>query len=83
MKETHQGFLSRSIKHNFELFRLYVNSWGRSKKQKSQSCRSESSGTILCMAEENPVSEIAEVAHSKANSFQDFRFVVAALNKSI
>ena len=47
------------------------------------SCRSESSGTILCMAEENSIFEIAEVTHPEADSFQNFGLVVAALNKAI
>lgn len=53
------------------------------KNKKSQVCRSESSGTILCMAEENSIFEIAEVTHPEADSFQDFGLVVAALNKAI
>ena len=35
------------------------------------------------MAEENSVSEIAEVTHSEADALQDFGFVVAAFNKAI
>ena len=53
------------------------------KTKNRNSCRSESSGTILCMAEENSVFEIAEVTHPEADSLQDFSFVVAAFNKSI
>ena len=53
------------------------------KTKNRKSCRSESSGTILCMAEENSIFEIAEVTHPEADSFQDFGLVVAALNKAI
>ena len=35
------------------------------------------------MAEENSVSEIAEVTHPKADPFQDFGLVIAAFNKAI
>ena len=35
---------------------------------------------FLCMAEENSISEIAEITHSEADPFQDLGFVVAALN---
>ena len=45
------------------------------KTKNRNSCRSESSGTILCMAEENSVFEIAEVTHPKTDPFQDFRNV--------
>ncbi len=47
------------------------------------SCRSESSGTILCITEKDFVSKITEVTHAKANSFQSLRFVVTAFNKAI
>ena len=55
----------------------------RQKTKNRKPCRSESSGTILCMAEENSIFEIAEVTHPEADSLQDFSFVVAAFNKSI
>ena len=35
------------------------------------------------MAEENSVSEIAEITHSEADAFQSFGLVVAAFNKAI
>ena len=35
------------------------------------------------MAEEDSVSEIAEVTHPKADPFQDFGLVIAAFNKAI
>ena len=35
------------------------------------------------MAEENSVSEIAEITHSEADAFQSFALVVAAFNKAI
>ena len=38
---------------------------------------------FLSIAEEDSVSEIAEVTHSEADPFQDFGFVVAALNQAI
>ena len=52
------------------LFWLYVNSWGRDKKQIIGSrVEVKASARFLCAAEENPVSEIAEVTHSKADPF--------------
>ena len=48
-----------------------------------KSCRRDICGTILCMAEENSVFEIAEVTHSEADPFQDFGLVVAAFNKAV
>lgn len=38
---------------------------------------------FLCMAVEDPVSEIAEIAHPKADALQDFCPVVAALNEAV
>ena len=43
----------------------------------------KASARFLCTAEEDSVSEIAEVTHSKTDSFQDFGFVVAAFNKAV
>ena len=37
------------------------------KENDRKSCRSESSGTILCTAEENSIFEIAEVTHPEAD----------------
>ena len=63
---------------------LYVNSWGRDKKEIIASrVGVKAPARFSCMAEENSVSEIAEVTHSEADPFQDFGFVVAALNKAI
>ena len=63
---------------------LYVNSWGRGKKQKIASrVGAKAPARFLCMAEENSVSEIAEVTHPKADPFQDFGLVVAAFNKTV
>ena len=53
------------------------------KTKNRKTCRSESPGTFLCTAEEDSVSEIAEVTHSEADALQDFGFVVAAFNKAI
>ena len=49
---------------------LYVNSWGRDKKEIIASRVGEKSpARFSCTAEENSVSEIAEVAHTKADPF--------------
>lgn len=65
-------------------WRLYVNSWGRDKKEIIASrVGVKAPARFLCMAEEDSISEIAEVTHSEADPFQDFGFVVATLNKSI
>ena len=65
-------------------FWLYVNSWGRDKKEMIwKACRRGISGTLLCMAEKDSVSEIAEVTHTGANPFQDFGFVITAFNKAV
>ena len=69
---------------NIKKCRFYVNSWGRDKIQIIGSrVGVKAPARFLCAAEENPVSEIAEVTHSKADPFQDFGLVVAALNKAI
>ena len=66
------------------LFGFYVNSWSREKKQIiAIRVGVKAPARILCMAEEDSVSEIAEVTHSKADPLQDFGLVVAALNKAI
>lgn len=65
-------------------WRLYVNSWGRDKKEIIASrVGVKAPARFLCMAEEDSISEIAEVTHSEADPFQDFGFVVATLNKAI
>ena len=65
-------------------FRLYVNSWGRDKEQIIASrVGVKAPARFLCTTEEDSVSEIAEVTHSKTDSFQDFGFVVAAFNKAV
>ena len=38
---------------------------------------------ILCMAEKNSLSEIGEIPHTKADTLQNFCFVVAAFNEAI
>ena len=43
----------------------------------------KSPARFLCTAEEDSVSEIAEITHPKADPFQDFGLVVAAFNKAI
>ena len=69
---------------NAGFFMLYVNSWGRDKKRIIVSrVGVKAPARFLCIAEEDSVSEIAEVAHPKANPFQDFRLVVAAFNEAI
>ena len=66
------------------ILRLYVNSWGRGKKQIISICAvEESAAQILCTAEENSVSEISEITHPKADTLQDFCLVIAAFNKAI
>ena len=73
----HLGIFSGSIW-------LYVNSWGRGKKGKIESRVGEKApARFSCMAEEDSVSEIAEVTHPKADPFQDFGLVVAAFNKTV
>ena len=63
---------------------LYVNSWGRDKRQIIIiRVGVLTPARILCMAEENPVPEIAEVAHPVADPLQDFCFVVAAFRKTV
>lgn len=65
-------------------FWLYVNSWGRDKKEIIASrVGVKAPARFLCTAEEDSVSEIAEVTHPEANPLQDFGFVVAAFNKAI
>ena len=74
-----RGFFGRSV---FE--RFYVNSWGRDKTQIIASrVGVKAPARILCMAEEDSVSEITEVTYSEADPLQDFGLVVAALNKAI
>ena len=64
--------------------RFYVNSWGRDKKEIIASrVGVKAPARFLCTAEEDSVSEIAEVTHPEANPLQDFGLVVAALNKAI
>ena len=68
----------------FFIFRLYVNSWGRDKKEIIASrVGVKAPARFSCMAEENSVSEIAEITHPKADPFQDFGLVVAAFNKTV
>ena len=63
---------------------LYVNSWGRDKKEIIVSrVGVKAPARFSCMAEEDSVSEIAEITHPKADPFQDFGLVVAAFNKAI
>ena len=63
---------------------FYVNSWGREKKQIiAIRVGVKAPARILCMAEEDSVSEIAEVTHPEADPFQDFCFVVATFYKTI
>ena len=63
---------------------LYVNSWGRDKNEIIGSrVGVKASARFLCTAEEDSVSEIAEVTHPEADPLQDFGFVVAAFNKAI
>ena len=64
--------------------RLYVNSWGRDKKEIIASrVGVKAPARFLSIAEEDSVSEIAEVTHPKADPFQDFGLVVAAFNKTV
>ena len=64
--------------------RLYVNSWGRGKKQNIASrVGVKAPARFLCTGEKDSVFEIAEVTHPKADPFQDFGLVVAAFNKTV
>ena len=57
--------LLRSVK-----IRLYVNSWGRDKKEIIASrVGAKASTRFLCTAEEDSVSEITEVTHPEADPF--------------
>ena len=63
---------------------LYVNSWGRGKKGKIESRVGEKApARFLSIAEEDSVSEIAEVTHSEADPFQNFGLLIAAFSKPI
>ena len=64
--------------------RLYVNSWGRDKKEIIASrVGVKAPARFLCTGEKDSVSEIAEITHPKADPFQDFGLVVAAFNKTV
>ena len=64
--------------------RLYVNSWGRDKKEIIASrVGVKAPARFSCMAEEDSVSEIAEITHPEADPFQNFGLVVAAFNKTV
>lgn len=59
---------------------FYVNSWGRDKEKIIASrVGVKAPARFSCTAEEDSVSEITEIAHTKADPFQHFGFVVAAL----
>ena len=61
-----------------------MSSWGRDKKEIIASrVGVKAPARFSCMAEENSVSEIAEITHSEADAFQSFGLVVAAFNKAI
>ena len=63
---------------------LNVNSWGRDKKEIIASrVGVKAPARFSCMAEENSVSEIAEITHPKADAFQSFGLVIAAFNKTV
>ena len=63
---------------------LNVNSWGRDKKEIIASrVGVKAPARFSCMAEEDSVSEIAEITHPKADAFQSFGLVIAAFNKAI
>ena len=78
-------------------YRLYVNSWGRDKKRRlnvnswgrdkkeiiASRVGVKAPARFLSIAEEDSVSEIAEVTHSEADALQDFGLVVAAFNKTL
>ena len=53
------------------------------KRNYCKSCRRDISGRFSCTAEEDSISEIAEITHSEADPFQDFGLVVAAFNKTV
>ena len=60
---------------------FYINSWARAQTEYSQgSCRSYCSCKILCITEDNPLSEIMEVTHTVASGFENFRFAAAVFN---
>ena len=64
--------------------RFYVNSWGREKKQIiAIRVGVKAPARILCMAEEDSVSEIAEVTHSKEDPFQGVGCIIASFNQTI
>ena len=66
------------------VFGFNVNSWGRDKIQIIASrVGEESPARFLCIGEQDSVSEITEITHTKADTFQHFGFVVAAFNEAV
>lgn len=41
------------------------------------------SALLLCVAKQDTSSEIMEITHAEAYTFQDFRFVVAAFDEAV
>ena len=68
------------------LFRLYVNSWGRAKedlKNRSERCPAHSCFLGERGAMKNPVSEVIEAANAKLDTLYDLYLVVTALCEAV
>ena len=64
--------------------RFYVNSWGRAKKKiVLDRVGAKAPARFLCITEENSLSEIIEVSHTKTNPFQNLRLIITAFNVTI
>ena len=76
--------IKRSKPFGFDLFRFYVNSWGRAKNEiVTDRVGAKAPARLLCITKENSFSEVIEITHSERNSFQDLSFVVTAFNIAI
>ncbi len=49
---------------------FYVNSWGREKVKHIKQSREPFPTLLLCVAKQDASSEIGEITHAKANTFQ-------------
>ena len=81
---SYERLAATSVMEAAAFSRLYVNSWGRDKKQIIvRRVGVKAPARFSCTAEEDSVSEITEVTYPEADPLQDFGLVVAALNKAI
>ena len=64
--------------------RFYVNSWGRAKKEiVMDRVGAKAPARFLCITEQYSFPEIIEIRHAKADSFQDFSFIITAFNITV